>query len=869
MPRRKQDCPKRMQWEEEQALLAAAAAGAGAPDDAAAAAAVSDDATGAGDDAPMPSDEESECSDKMLLGAATSASWDGAGSRPSSAQSAELAMRSAALGSPPEPARSPPDVLDFSVRRPASTSSEEAPAAATGARPAGDSPLDLSVPRRRPGGHNIDELMAPKQPRLDTKPPTFLSPWDRKFPFPFAGAALPKLDAWNGKPDPEPPSSQKLPPYTKSPTPSEASRALERMQELTKLSGEPSDLFRQLGQRPNVWQNQWMSRGVEQARDVLKCVWCKISFNTLAELTAHMREARHTTMPTPPTIPPSPSTSSVTSEAVSSLKETMPLPRKLVRGQDVWLGKGAEQTRQILKCMWCGQSFKSLDEMTQHMQKTQHYTNIISQEQIISWKSPDTKAPSQSHVNAVLTCKVCDQAFASLKELSNHMVKYSHYKEHIMRSISESGGRRRQTREKRKKSLPVRKLLELERAQGELKAERAVKEGAGKITCEKCSARIDTPLFVEHIRTCPGKTTASKSPSETSNSASDRKTPGDDEEDVPSAATGAGSGASAEAGSADASSSPSAINALERLIEKSLNPRQRASAPSAAFQGASILKRLGIDESVDYSRPLLEAGGPAPRARSGSESSAASEARFDTESDAERPEPERERQLSLPLPLPPLRIEATENGSKELPPAAAAARPLSHSSAASPVGDVAKKSDGSASPAAGSERALTPRSAAGSDRSTPAEEPPAEPRRPGPANPLAALQKLCDKTDTPPPRSGAGTGGAPAQGAPGAILAFSWACNDAVMTDSIMKCAFCDTPFISKGAYRHHLSKMHFVKDGMVPEPATSKASASNKAAAPRSPPSSSNSSVDETSHSKFLKYTELAKQLSSKYVVE
>ena len=814
-----------------------------------------------------------------------SARRDGAGSRPSSAQSAELALRSAAFGSPPEPARSPPDVLDFSVRRPASTSSEEAPAAAPaaagGPRLAGDSPLDLSVPRRRPGGHNIDELMAPKQPRLDTKPPTFLSPWDRKFPFQFPGGALPKLDAWNGKPEPEPPSSQKLPPYTKSPTPSEASRALERMQELTKLSGEPSDLFRQLGQRPNVWQNQWMSRGVEQARDVLKCVWCKISFNTLAELTAHMREARHTAMPTPPAIPPSPSTSSSTSEAVSSLKETMPLPRKLVRGQDVWLGKGAEQTRQILKCMWCGQSFKSLDEMTQHMQKTQHYTNIISQEQIISWKSPDTKAPSQSHVNAVLTCKVCDQAFASLKELSNHMVKYSHYKEHIMRSISESGGRRRQTREKRKKSLPVRKLLELERAQGELKAERAVKEGAGKITCEKCAARIDTPLFVEHIRTCPGKAAASKSPSEASNSASDRKTPGEDEEDLPSAAVG---GAAAETAPTDSSSSPSAINALERLIEKSLNPRQRASAPSAAFQGASILKRLGIDESVDYSRPLLDASGPPPRARSGSESSAASEARFDTESDAERGDSERERQLSLPLPLPlpPLRLEATENGGKDSTSAAAAAAaavaagaavaaagPLSHSSAASPIGDVAKKSDGSASPAAGSERALTPRSAAGSDRSTPAEEPPVEPRRPGPANPLAALQKLCDKTDTPPPRPGAGSGGAPPQGAPGAILAFSWACNDAVMTDSIMKCAFCDTPFISKGAYRHHLSKMHFVKDGMVPEPATSKASASGKTTAPRSPPSSSNSSVDETSHSKFLKYTELAKQLSSKYVVE
>ena len=92
------------------------------------------------------------------------------------------------------------------------------------------------------------------------------------------------------------------------------------------------------------------------------------------------------------------------------LKESVQLPRKLVRGQDVWLGKGAEQTRQILKCMWCGQSFRSLAEMTTHMQQTQHYTNIISQEQIISWKAADDKHSSTAnHVNAVLTCKVCDQ----------------------------------------------------------------------------------------------------------------------------------------------------------------------------------------------------------------------------------------------------------------------------------------------------------------------------------------------------------------------------------------------------------------------------------------------------------------------------
>lgn len=195
------------------------------------------------------------------------------------------------------------------------------------------------------------------------------------------------------------------------------------------------------------------------------------------------------------------------------------------------------------------------------------------------------------------------------------------------------------------------------------------------------------------------------------------------------------------------------------------------------------------------------------------------------------------------------------------------------------------------------------------------------------SHPLAALQKLCDKTET---RGGSGSSGSGSRSAsgggatigaasssgsgtsgpgpgptPGAILAFSWACNDAVVTaDSIMKCAFCDTPFISKGAYRHHLSKMHFVKDGVIPDPMTISRSAAAAAAAAAaavagqppaggggpsrgstSPPSTQRnksppapqangspsqpaaSPLEESPHSKFLKYTELAKQLSSKYV--
>lgn len=978
------------------------------------------------------------------------------------------------------------------------------------------------------------------------------------------GSAGVEHQLWNGKM--KPPSGP-----DKSYQPSEATKALEKMSELSKFGGE--DLFRPSagsaansggssatsGSRHSAWQSHWLNKGADQAKDVLKCVWCKQSFPTLAAMTAHMKEAKHcgVNMPVPPPssglhapqppIPPTPPQPHHTSQSSSSggnsgnstsnnkqspselnllIKETMPLPRKLVRGQDVWLGKGAEQTRQILKCMWCGQSFRTLAEMTSHMQQTQHYTNIISQEQIISWKSSDENkggsggsgggsggntgsgggggggtgggAPpgsgsgnhgssggpgagaTSSHVSAVLTCKVCDQAFNSLKELTNHMVKNSHYKDPnvMMRGYNEgSGGRRRQTREKRKKSLPVRKLLELERAQNEFKngdaGAAALAHGlgkhAGRITCEKCGEKIETTIIVEHIRQCigagtlgvnqrnflknalmsnhlpatlpPGESGRKSVSEETSSvssrhhrspsSASDATTPG---KETPTPSTNESGGST---------SSPSVLSAIEKLIEKSFDSRIRHGAagmhhqqPSAPI-GSSILKRLGIDESVDYTKPLVDPqtmnllrsyqqqhfnASAARRERSGSESSSISE-RGSNRTDTMTPERRLDHSTTphdrhssssshshhqrstpdkqvVPLPSrhPPANEESEDDESvvvKKEPKDDDAEAPAANESESESAKDVVVKKEagddnreeeeseaynyvrGSSSsvrePSEERKDVLSPQmnpptprplsqveqlgrspcrnstsSPTSSDRSvTPRGTPDTKTSsslgalssmfdslsggnannsnagdgtgRKTSSHPLAALQKLCDKTETrgsgSSNRSGSassatlgsgsgsasGSGGASAGPTPGAILAFSWACNDAVVTaDSIMKCAFCDTPFISKGAYRHHLSKMHFVKDGVIPDPltigrsasaATSGSTASSQPASSgsshnvASPPSSqrnksppipqangspsqpTTSPLEESPHSKFLKYTELAKQLSSKYV--
>ncbi|KYN16405.1 Protein tiptop, partial [Trachymyrmex cornetzi] len=904
-----------------------------------------------------------------------------------------------------------PAVLDFSTRKTSSIEEDEEeqilnlskPPTPSSSTETNNGPLDLSVSsRKRPGSEDSPPPPPRKSSRLgsttsstshqETAPgvapsgfgrPPVVSPWTSPVVathFPYFAAA--------------PPAALEKP-YQ----PSEATKALEKMSELSKLGGE--DLFRSSSggggtvtganapattssSRHSAWQSHWLNKGADQAKDVLKCVWCKQSFPTLAAMTTHMKEAKHcgvnmpvpppapgihsqqTTMPTipPPQQPHQPQTStgntgSNTSGTPSSkqspsdlnllIKETMPLPRKLVRGQDVWLGKGAEQTRQILKCMWCGQSFRSLAEMTSHMQQTQHYTNIISQEQIISWKSSDDSkggnstgagggsgnvaggaGATSSHVSAVLTCKVCDQAFSSLKELSNHMVKNSHYKEHIMRSITESGGRRRQTREKRKKSLPVRKLLELERAQNEFKngdaavgLTHSLGKHAGRITCEKCGEKIETPLFVEHIRQCIGAGTVGANqrnflknalmsnhlpalpPTESGrksvneetssissrhhrspSSASDATTPG---KDTPTP--------TANETTAPMGTSPSVLNAIEKLIEKSFDSRVRHGTPGlhhaqpGAPMGTSILKRLGIDESVDYTKPLVDpqtmnllrsyqqqhqqqhynANAAARRERSGSEDEEDQSSYNHRRSSLhETPEDGREvlsPRMNPPTPRPTSQVEQVARS----PCRNSTSSPTSSDRSVTPRGTP----DTKASSSLGALSSMFDSLSGGGGGTGSGNNVDSQGRKTS-SHPLAALQKLCDKTETrgPGASSTSRSGGSSAastigSGSGSAILAFSWACNDAVVTaDSIMKCAFCDTPFISKGAYRHHLSKMHFVKDGVIPDPLTIGRSAAEPIPqANGSPSQSAASPLEESPHSKFLKYTELAKQLSSKYV--
>merc|ERR1719242_1990975 len=217
------------------------------------------------------------------------------------------------------------------------------------------------------------------------------------------------------------------------------------------------------------WQAQWASKHQDsKPEDVFKCVWCKESYSSLELLTRHMKEAKHHNLPQYPGLPaqrPSPSSPIRASAPLPSpprrdvLREQAPLPRKLVRGQDVWIGRADEQTRDILKCMGCGASFRTLDLLTKHMQATQHYKKVISHDQISTWKYPESPAPvTKSPVNSVLSCKVCDKGFSSLKELSDHMVRANHYTVEANKMARIPPATPPSAAKDRKKALPVKKL---------------------------------------------------------------------------------------------------------------------------------------------------------------------------------------------------------------------------------------------------------------------------------------------------------------------------------------------------------------------------------------------------------------------------
>ena len=617
------------------------------------------------------------------------------------------------------------------------------------------------------------------------------------------------------------------------------------------------------------WQAQWASRNCDGGtgpEDVFKCVWCKESYHSLEQLTKHMREAKHHHMPqyglpglradprppvsspVRPSIPLSaPSVPSPPRPERDVLRDQMPIPRKLVRGQDVWIGRADQQTKDILKCMSCGESFRSLEMLTKHMQETQHYKKVISHDQISAWKYPETQQQSsKNHVNSVLTCKVCDKGFSSLKELSDHMVRANHYTVEANKMARAPPVPPPAAAKDRKKALPVKKLLELERARHEIlggagaggagksvNTARDIME-TGKLVCERCEDKIPLDFYIAHIQQCVGRPRFINPTVKVETEPGEEK-PNEQEQ---------------KAESSGGSSHSSILGSLEQLVKGNFhgspNKRQTVSS-SPPMRGNNSIGKFSIQNMFGKDCPDSP-GSSVVSPNSSRPGSVGPGAASDKMIDS-----------------PPVELQTNGNSNNH----SASPTLERNNRAGDKVEDKAEDNDPSRAQEnfeennekeveLGSPPPLQSKSPAGTEKEKKSD------------NPLAALQMLCD-TQKKTPKTPKITENNLSD--PGSMMAFSWACNQAMSSDSVIKCPFCDTPFISKGAYRHHLSKMHFTKENLgnisspnipqIGERAVNKSGPGGPPGASHRTPSPEAKDAEESLQSKYQKYSQLAKQLS------
>ena len=185
---------------------------------------------------------------------------------------------------------------------------------------------------------------------------------------------------------------------------------------------------------------------------------CKKEFDTLYNLTIHIQETNH--MP----------------KKHKTITSDYP---KLVRGQDMWLTQGSEQTRQILRCMQCGESFKSLPELTVHMMQTRHYAKIMSTDSqrptrpLSPSLSDETLGETLSPINYDESAYSGDKSFTSYSErdFTYSMKPYDSSPDYKFSNTRMS-------------------------ITPESDAESA------EIKCDKCFASVPSAMFTQHVQDC-------------------------------------------------------------------------------------------------------------------------------------------------------------------------------------------------------------------------------------------------------------------------------------------------------------------------------------------------------------------------------
>ena len=140
---------------------------------------------------------------------------------------------------------------------------------------------------------------------------------------------------------------------------------------------------------------------------------------------------------------------------------------KLVRGQDIWLSRDTNPANQILKCLRCSLSFETLPDLTAHMMKTNHFTQLASNSSTYPHSNPRTPSTSplkSSIVQPKSTCLVCSQQFSRELDLVDHLQRLHQirfncttcgmyfenenlYKDHLLKEMHHRNGKNNRNRD--------------------------------------------------------------------------------------------------------------------------------------------------------------------------------------------------------------------------------------------------------------------------------------------------------------------------------------------------------------------------------------------------------------------------------------
>ncbi|XP_054982485.1 teashirt homolog 1 isoform X4 [Sorex araneus] len=111
-------------------------------------------------------------------------------------------------------------------------------------------------------------------------------------------------------------------------------------------------------------QNNKLYGSVFTGASKFRCKDCSAAYDTLVELTVHMNETGHYR------------DDNRDKEAEKTKRWSKPRKRSLMEME------GKEDAQKVLKCMYCGHSFESLQDLSVHMIKTKHYQKVPLKEPV-------------------------------------------------------------------------------------------------------------------------------------------------------------------------------------------------------------------------------------------------------------------------------------------------------------------------------------------------------------------------------------------------------------------------------------------------------------------------------------------------------